>query len=340
VIRARDGASVGRTSVPAQSVSDRLTAYPKDMLSSPLDVGSASADVLTGATDGAPPTLAGARLTGAVHVSGASSTGFAALVAREQLSLGIVFLSLLVAMFWGAAHALTPGHGKAVVAAYLVGTRGRARDAFALGGVVTLTHTVGVFALGLVTIGLSEFVVPEDLYPGLPLVSSLLVVAVGVAVLRARVASARRRGCHSHHHHGHNDHEHVHAHVHAHGSGSKHHGAADHGHSHAPPPGTGWRGLVVAGVSGGLLPCPTALVVLLAAISLHRVAFGMLLILAFSTGLALVVTAIGLLAIGSRRVFDRVSLDGGLVRALPAFSAVVIVAVGVAMTVRSLPAVT
>ena len=107
----------------------------------------------------------------------------------------------LIAAFWGAAHALTPGHGKAMVAAYLVGTKGRPRDAFFLGGTVTIAHTAGVFALGFVTLGLSAFIVPEQLYPWLTLVSGVLVVAVGASVLRQRL---RSRG----HHHHHHDHDH------------------------------------------------------------------------------------------------------------------------------------
>ena len=107
-------------------------------------------------------------------------------------------LSLLIAAFWGAAHALTPGHGKALVAAYLVGTRGTPRHAFMLGGTVTVAHTAGVFGIGIVTLALSQFILPEQLYPWLTLVSGLLVVAVGAAVLRARL---RSRGEHTHHHH-------------------------------------------------------------------------------------------------------------------------------------------
>ena len=136
-----------------------------------------------------------------VHVGG----GFEALIERGELSVGVVLVSLLVAAFWGAAHALTPGHGKALVAGYLVGTRGRPRHAFLLGATVTVTHTAGVFALGLVTLLLSRFFVPEQLYPWLTLVSGLLVVGVGLAVLRRRLGA---RGVHRHGH-GH-DHHHDH----------------------------------------------------------------------------------------------------------------------------------
>jgi ABC-type nickel/cobalt efflux system permease component RcnA len=232
---------------------------------------------------------------------------------QHDASPGFVLVSLLLAAFWGAAHALTPGHGKAIVAGYLVGTRGTLRHAVLLGGIVTATHTVGVFALGLVTLALSSFLLPEDLYPWLNLAAALLVVSVGVGVVRCRVGELRHRRAHAHGHHHHHHHDH------------------EHGHEH------GMRGLVGAGISGGIIPCPTALVVLLAAISLHRVAYGLLLIVAFSAGLAASVTAIGAVAVTAKRAFRRLRLDGPLVGAIPAVSAVVVLALGVAMTARALP---
>ena len=279
------------------------------------------------------PSLTRPSEAGSPRSSPASEGGFARLVEEQELTFGVVALSLLVAVFWGAAHALTPGHGKAIVTAYLVGTRGRPRDALLLGGIVTVTHTIGVFALGFVTLALSEFIVPEDLYPWLNLVSALLVVVVGLAVFRQRILTALSPARHHHngngHHHGHGHHHHHH----------HHEGMTDeeHARAHLPEQGSGTRGLVAVGVSGGLIPCPTALVVLLAAISLHRVAFGLVLIVAFSIGLAAVVSAIGLLAIGARQTFNRVSFDGPLVRALPTVSALVILVVGAAMTVRAIP---
>jgi nickel/cobalt transporter (NicO) family protein len=321
VVRASHGARVLSSSVPSTSASDELRTYPKALLTSPLDVSRARARVMPGEEEGLAPATTGGRAATGAH-------GFEALV-DDDLSAGVVLVSLLVALFWGAAHALTPGHGKAIVAAYLVGTRGKPRHAFALGGIVTVTHTIGVFALGLVTLALSELVVPEQLYPWLNLVSALLVVGVGLAVLRSRARDWLHRRAHAHgHQHDHHHHDHGH---HHHGDG--------HGHRHAPEPGSGLRGLVAVGISGGLLPCPTALVVLLAAISLHRVGYGLLLIVAFSLGLASVVTGIGLLAVGAKRTFGRMSLEGRVVRALPAVSALVIVALGLAMTVRSLPAI-
>jgi ABC-type nickel/cobalt efflux system permease component RcnA len=226
-------------------------------------------------------------------------------------------------MFWGAAHALTPGHGKAMVAAYLVGTKGTPRHAFLLGGTVTVAHTAGVFAIGVVTLALSRFVVPERLYPWLTLVSGLLVVAVGAAVLRQRLR-ARGHAGHEHHH----DHPHEH---HDHHDG--------HGHGHHPHDDLTSKGILGVGVAAGLLPCPSALVVLLSAIALHRVGLGLALFVAFSVGLAATITAIGLVAVVARRAFGRLSLNGPVVRALPSVSAGLILAVGLLITARALPGV-
>jgi ABC-type nickel/cobalt efflux system permease component RcnA len=248
-------------------------------------------------------------------VPGHTGDGLAGLIGRDDPTFGVVLLSLLVAAFWGAAHALTPGHGKALVAGYLVGTRGRPRHAFALGATVTVTHTAGVFGLGLVTLGLSTVIVPEQLYPWLTLVSGVLVVGVGTGVL---VRRAR---------HAHGQHHHDHAHHHA------------HHHHHDPQGDIGVRGILGIGAAAGLLPCPSALVVLLSAIALHRLAFGLALIVAFSVGLAATITAIGLVAVLARRAFGRARLDGPLIRALPALSAAVIVAVGLVITVKAIPAV-
>ena len=294
VVRARDGARLISSDVPSESTSRELLAYPQDLLRSPLDVTTARARFEPSGESGVPPAFTGSAAP--EHSSGA----FESLIRRGDLSVGVVLVSLLVAAFWGAAHALSPGHGKAMVAAYLVGSRGTPRHALLLGLTVTVTHTAGVFGLGLVTLGLSELIVPERLYPWLNLVSALLVVGVGLSVLRARL---RRRHVHHHHHHGEQS----------------------------------LRNLLAVGISGGLLPCPTALVVLLAAISLHRVGYGLVLIVAFSLGLAGAMTAVGLAAVSARRFMRRRSFEGRIVRALPAVSAALILALGLAMTARSIP---
>ncbi|TML34453.1 MAG: high-affinity nickel-transporter [Actinobacteria bacterium] len=284
------------------STSHELRAYPKDLLQSPLDVTSAQASLAPKPGPDLPPSLSsGATLSAPDRVA---DSGFASLVGRSHLSALVILASLAAALFWGAAHALSPGHGKTIITAYLVGQRGTPAHAALLGLIVTITHTIGVFALGAVTLALSQLIVPDTLYPWLNLVSGLLVVGIGGAVLRARL-QRRRRHHHDHHHH----------------------------HHDAPS----LRSLLAVGVSGGLLPCPSALVVLLAAISLHRIAFGLVLILAFSAGLALTITGIGLVAVLARNTFRRIGFDGPLVRLLPAASALVILAAGLAMTVRAVP---
>ena len=300
------GAEIEAADVPSTSASDALRAYPADLLASPLDVTAARVEYEPGTGPAVAPQLPGEL------AADATDGGFESLIARGDLGAGVVLVSLLVAMFWGAAHALTPGHGKAIVAGYLVGTRGKPRHAVLLGLIVTATHTAGVFALGLVTLLLYRFIVPERLYPWLTLASGVLVVAVGASVLVGRLRRARG---HQHHHQHHHHHDQPHEHEHDHGRG----------------------GLLGVGVAAGLLPCPSALVVLLSAIALHRVGFGLALIVAFSLGLAATVTAIGLLAVLARRAFGRLSLNGRLVRALPAASAFLILAVGVGITVRALP---
>jgi nickel/cobalt exporter len=225
---------------------------------------------------------------------------------------GVLAFLLLAALAWGALHALSPGHGKTMVAAYLVGTRGTPRHALALGAVVTVTHTIGVFTLGLVTLVLSQYVLPEQLYPWLNLAAGLLVVVVGAGVLRSRVRllRARRRaaaGHHEHHHH--------------------HHGPED----------LTWRGLLGMGASAGLIPCPSALVVLLAAIAQHQVALGLLMIVVFSLGLAATLAGLGFLVVLGGRAASRLRIPPALAAAVPAASAIVIVAAGCILTARALP---
>ena len=290
----------------APSRSDELRAYPKDLLQSPLDVTAVTTTLVPQAGRDVPPSLT--RAAALQAPDRVADSGFARLIARRHLSAWVILASLAAALFWGAAHALSPGHGKTIITAYLVGQRGTPRHAALLGMIVTATHTAGVFALGLVTLLLSRFVVPDTLYPWLNLAAGVLVVAIGASVLRSRW---RHRAAHRH--------------------------ALDHHHHHESDRALSARSLLAVGVSGGLLPCPSALVVLLAAISLHRVAFGFVLILAFSAGLALSITGIGLVAVLAKRAFNRVSFEGGLFALLPTVSALVIVVAGAAMTLHAIP---
>jgi nickel/cobalt exporter len=241
------------------------------------------------------------------------SDGFTALFADAAAGRGVLVVMLLAALGWGALHALSPGHGKSMVAAYLIGTRGTSRDAVLLGMTVTVTHTIGVFALGLVTLALSQYILPEQLYPWLTLISGLMVVAVGAGVLRSRLRRRKDPG-----------HAHSHGHGHAHPHGDRRLGTA---------------GILSMGAAAGLLPCPSALVVLLAAISQHQVALGMLLIVAFSIGLAATLTALGLAVVHARRFVPPRIATSRVAALLPALSAVLVIAIGLVLAARAVPGV-
>lgn len=290
----------------AQDPTAGLRRYPQSLLSSPLDVREARFSARPGTGTLIAPHAG--RLGDATADRGGSG-GFAHLLERAADGQGVLILLVLAAFGWGALHALSPGHGKTMVAAYLVGTRGTTRHAVTLGLATTVTHTIGVFALGLVTLVLSQYVLPEDLYPWLNLASGLLVVGVGAAVLRSRARRAR----HQHHHH---DHEH------------------HHDHDHAPNE-LSARSLIAMGASAGLIPCPSALVVLLGAIAQHQVGLGLLLIVAFSAGLAATLTVLGILVVHASRLATRFSPSPRLAALLPAVSALVIVAAGCLLTVNA-----
>jgi ABC-type nickel/cobalt efflux system permease component RcnA len=255
--------------------------------------------------------------------------GLAGLFEDASAGKGVFVLMLFAAFGWGALHALSPGHGKAMVAAYLVGTRGAPRHAVALGGIVTVTHTIGVFALGLVTLLLSQWILPEDLYPWLNLAAGLLIVAVGLSIVASRVRWARaQRGPAPSPDAGH-AHEHSHE-----------HGARTHSHSHHQADPT-WRGLAGMGVSAGIIPCPSALVVLLAAISQAQVGLGLVLITAFSLGLAATITFLGLLVVQGKRAAAaagaRLRVPPGAIAVLPLVSTFAILALGIVLTAQAVP---
>jgi nickel/cobalt exporter len=329
VMRPLPGAVLTQSSAATHDVSDMLRHYPSGMLSTPLDVRTATFGYRYGS---------GTSVSvGAPHGSGGESVAvsggaFTDLVTHRDLGLGFILAAIAIAMFWGAVHALSPGHGKSIVAAYLVGSRGTARHAAFLGLTVTVTHTASIFALGIITLYLSSYILPETLYPWLSVVSGLVVVGMGGSILVRR--ARRLRASQHHHHHGH-DHDHSHDHAHEHDRGAHHHHGPG-GHTHEPPAAITVRSMLALGISGGILPCPSALVVMLGAIAVHRVAFGLLLVVAFSIGLAATLTSVGLLVVYARRLVDRVPSSGRLVQAAPTFSAGVITLLGVGLTVQAL----
>jgi nickel/cobalt exporter len=375
VVEPASGVAVFDSDAFGSAVTDELKAYPQDSLAAPLDEREAELSWMRGAV----PQGAVALRTRDGRAAAQSRDRFAELISVKELTPLVALLGLLLAAALGALHAMSPGHGKTVVGAYLVGSRGTAKHAAFLGMTVTLTHTSSVFALGLLTLFASHYVLPEKLFPFLSLVSGAIVLVIGLTLFVRRLRSsfgwAGHQDSHGHgdshlhsdsHDHG-DSHLHMHAdasgHVHDHGHGHRHDSGAlthshgetlthsdgetrthSHGgreHSHLPPGADGapltWRSLLALGVSGGLLPCPSALVVMLSAISLGRVGYGLALILAFSVGLAATLTAVGLLFVyASRFVQGRRASEGRVVKVLPALSALVIACVGAAICYEAL----
>jgi ABC-type nickel/cobalt efflux system permease component RcnA len=242
------------------------------------------------------------------------------LLHQGEIGWNVMLLGMLAAFAFGAVHALSPGHGKTLVAAYLVGSRGTPRHAVFLGLMVTFTHTISVFALGLVTLYLSRFVLPETITPILGAISGITIMWVGGTLLyRRTLGQGMARG------------------MAPPPPGLAHHHGDGRVHTHVPEE-VGVGGLIALGASGGLVPCPSALVLLLTSVSLGRIALGLTLLLAFSAGLAVVLTAIGLAVLFAKRWLpDGATLGRSkALRYLPVASAAFIVCIGIAMTWVSL----
>jgi ABC-type nickel/cobalt efflux system permease component RcnA len=341
-----------------------LTDYPNGMLNSPPQDLTARLTLSTG-TAGLPPSAASApKHTGPRPVSSGQilmpakpsalperpavsrrmdlqpnrpttpRNAFTELMAPNHLSAGFVIIAAFIAAGLGALHALEPGHGKTIVAAYLVGSRGTARHAFLLGLIVTISHTAGVYLLGAVTLFAQKYVLPDRLYPFLSVLSGMLIAGMGFYLFLQRLAGDF-------------------AHTHTHGPGTHRHGLW--WHSHAPsgepealaaePPEDSrepekrirGRQLAILGITGGMVPCPAAIVVLLSAAAFHRVVFGLFLIAAFSAGLAATLIALGVVVVSVGRLVSRRTTEGPLVRRwLPIGSAAVITILGCAVSLQSL----
>jgi ABC-type nickel/cobalt efflux system permease component RcnA len=421
IATAGSGAQLDQSSVPTTDRSQALTVYPQDMLTSPPQVSEATFRFAPGLGGSAPstapaPAPATSGLTGWIAQRTDAMTE---LMARKELPLEALLFGILVAFFLGAAHAMSPGHGKTIAAAYLVGSRGSAKHAAFLGLTVTISHTFGVFLLLILVLVAREYFFPEQIYPWLGFLSGMMIVIIGLAlaVQRSRPLLAAWRGRatrlahdrahalgvphphahapaegmalavaggasgaiaapalhpvgpaghihdhehehehdhshdhdhnrdheHSHDHdHGHNhDHDHSHNHegdVHAHADGTHSHGPFGKPHSHLPPDGQAisMRSLLALGISGGIIPCPSALVVALAAIRVGRVGEGLLLLLAFSAGLAVVLTVICLLMVYARRNMDRLPFRSQVLAPLGVVSALLVAGLGLVLAISSL----
>lgn len=303
------------------SITNRLRDYPNDLLSSPLNQRRISINLN--------PSLNKQMLPVSVQSSGNVLAGrsndvFTNLITQDNHNLSTILIALAIAFVWGGFHALSPGHGKTVVGAYLVGSRSKAHHALFLGLIVTITHTASIFALGFIALGTSQFILTEQLYPWLSLLSGVLVVGIGLNLLISRL-----QGNHAFHSHDH----HVYNHEHSHHTHDHH----EH-HSHLPPNVSSmtWASLLALGISGGLLPCPSALVVLLSAIALGKIGFGLALVSAFSLGLAAVLTGIGLMLVYAKHLFEKLPLQIPKIKMLPVMSALGITIIGLGITTQAL----
>ena len=336
VLRAKDGVAVTDANVSDKDVSNELRIYPEDMLSNPLKQTDATFKMT--ATGGA-SSVAGGATTSAVPVFGNTSTSsqLAGLINYRDLTPQVIALSLLTAFGLGALHALEPGHGKSVAAAYLVGTRATPRHAVLLGTTVTITHTFSVFLLGLVTLFLSSYIVPEKLFPYLGLFSAAIVIVMGVSMI-VNALRQRRSGANVATDHAHEFDADTNQMVHAHGGKQ---------HTHVPPAKMNARNVLAVGISGGMIPCPGALIVMLSAVALGRIGFGMILIVMFSLGLAGVLTGISLALVYSKKAISKSSFaarlnalvpkDGNLIQLMPVFSGVLVIGAGCLLLYYALP---
>jgi ABC-type nickel/cobalt efflux system permease component RcnA len=373
VVKAGRDVALASSTAPDRDRSSQLSNYPTDMLNNPPQAVQASvtfsaaaapmatssssslaattatanmhASKLTGVATAA--TLPSAPPTASLRITARDEVGivpnqqktprsaFTELIATPKLGIGIALLAALIAAGLGALHALEPGHGKTIVAAYLVGTKGTARHAFLLGIIVTITHTAGVYLLGAVTLYGQKYILPEKLYPFLAVLSGILIAGMGFYLFLQRYVGGDLG--------------------HSHGAGGHQHLSLFSSHvpravpanvamteAESPVPARQFlpaRQLLVLGITGGIVPCPAALVVLLSALALHRLLFGLFLIVAFSVGLAVVLIAMGMTAVYAGRLMSRLRTEGPLIqRWLPLTSAAMITVLGCVIAVRGLMA--
>lgn len=350
IVVAGDGVTIaGREAMQLSGVSNRLTSYPATLLTQPLDERSIAVEASSGGPalapwsapdatplQAAPSVAAGGSAIGAVP--GGVGQDLAAIVNAQDLTPLAILLSLGVALALGVLHALSPGHGKTIMAAYLVGARGSSRQAVGLGLAVTVSHTLGVLALAGITLAASSVLPPERLYPVLGVASGGLVIAIGGSLLwrrlRSLLAGQVLARTHEHAHPHAHEHEHGHAHAHPH----------PHPHGEAADDTISWRGLLALGLSGGLVPSASALILLLGSIAAGRVAYGLVLVVAFGIGMAFVLAGIGLLFVHARRFVERRMADGvtagerlrRLLAPLQVATAGLVVVLGIVLTSQAL----
>jgi nickel/cobalt transporter (NicO) family protein len=458
--------SIFNSSVYSNSLTNALRAYPDDLLSTPLQESTAHLSFTSGELPAeATPLLTRSGQATPQHNLWTALNAWQALLFNRNYqrpilpqldgsSTGGIVMAIVAAFVWGALHSLSPGHGKTLVGAYLIGTKATPQHALLLALTTTITHTIGVFALGFITLFAAGYILPEQLYPWLSLGSGLMVVAIGGNLCLQRWRSFHfaaktmptpesasqladspdhgqaqpEFGFHSHHDHdarshplhesdsglaiaalpalhlsGHHPHDHVHAdgsvhlrdhshlltqpvthnhkshqshqdlthqelthhhtqqhHHHHHDHGHHHHHDHNHdhnhhhdhvhdhdhyhnhghnGHTHLPgadgAPVT-WQSLIALGISGGLMPCPAALVLLLGAIALNQTSFGLILVFVFSLGLVGVLTGLGLLLVYAKHLFQAMPISFPWLKGLPMVGAFGMALIGLGISTQAL----
>jgi ABC-type nickel/cobalt efflux system permease component RcnA len=336
-----DGTTVTGDAVRSGSVSDRLSAYPDDRVGAPLDERSIAVRFEPGgapATDepGTEPVEDGGVVAGYDRLTQA----FTSSVEARRLTVGLALVAVAAAIALGAVHAIAPGHGKTVMAAYLVGRRGSLRHALALGATVAATHTAGVLVLGTV-LGVSQSLAPERVYPWLGIGSGACFAALGATLLVGAVR--RRRAGFAGHVHSHHGLAHAHArHDHDHHDHRHSHGADDHDHDPLALAEMSWRQLLALGFAGGMVPTPSAVIVLLGATAIGRAWFGVALVVAYGIGMAATLLAAGLLLVWARRRYELRGAGERVLRiatVLPFVTAIAVTGGGVLLVVRAAAAI-
>jgi nickel/cobalt transporter (NicO) family protein len=355
-----DGVNVDAGDLPAMSPSARLTSYPEDLLTQPLDVRSAAfaATADPAAAPVGPDPVSGevpAPIPGGA-VPGGVGDELPGIFRQVDLTPLVALLSIVTAFGLGIGHALTPGHGKTLMAAYLVGTRGTPLHAVGLGLSVTVSHTLGILALAALVVG-AQGVLPPDLVVRVaPVIAAITILAIGgwmlvreirrrVEIRGSRTVAHDHAGDHPHEHELEHPHEHEHPHPHVHEEPHDHApGQHSHGgvrHSHLPPAGAtiSWRSLFALGLAGGLIPSTSALFILLGSIVAGRPAFGFVLVAVFGVGMAVVMSGVGLAMVLARERLDRLPTGSGIgrfARHAPLIAAIVVFAFGAYLTVQAI----
>ena len=342
-----DGTTIAQSGplIPVESATSRLTNYPAKLLTQPFTQNEAAFSVTPGGPTLPPPAIpdavplpgepvpsavaAAPSGTAAGSVPGGVGAEIPAVFQATNLTPAVALLALATALLLGAGHALTPGHGKTLMAAYLVGTRGTPAHAAGLGLSVTVSHTIGILALAVLVIAAQAALPPDVVVRWLPAIAALTIVAIGGWMVVTEVRRRNRVADQWHDHASGHDH---------HDDASRPHSHDGVTHSHLPRTTITWRSLFILGLAGGIIPSTSALLILLGTIAAGRAVFGVVLVVAFGLGMAVVMSGVGLAMIYARGRLDRLpsaSRLGRIPGLAPLGAGLVVFALGLWLTAQA-----